>query len=323
MPAPTNLYASYNLRGFKEGVDDKIYNLSPEKTSFLSSLPSEKSEVRQPEWQEDSYSPPNKDNALLEGDEFAGEARTPTVMMRNHVQTLSKQIVTSGLANAIAKYGRTSEQMYQEEKAAIELRTDIEAAMLSNNIAVAVGAGSQGKMAGLETICSVNAQHGAGGSTPTPASGVLPTVAPTDGTQRALTNTIFTAGLQAMWNSGGDPRICYLTLGQKTAVNSFAASALATNRVDVGKTGKASIIGAVDVYVWETSAISFVPVYNNRLRARTLFVTDGDSASRVYIRPLSKMAMGPTGDNTKKMMLTDVTLKVKNRIGFLKIADLT
>jgi hypothetical protein len=323
MPAPTNLYASYNLRGAKEGVDDKIYNLSPDKTPFLSSLQSEKTEVRQPEWQEDSYAAPNKDNALIEGDEFAGEARTPTFMMRNHVQTFSKQIVTSGVANAIAKYGRGSEQDLQTEKAAIELRMDIEAAMLSNNIAVAVGAGTAGKMAGLETIANVNAQHGASGSTPAPTSGTLPAVAPTDGTQRALTQAIFKSGLQAMWNSGADPKVCYLTVGQKETINGFAASALAQNRVDIAKEGKASVIGAVDIYVWETSAISFVPIYNNRLRTRTLFVSDGESAKRVYLRPVSKMQMGKTGDNSKTMLVTDVTLKVTNRIGFLKFADLS
>lgn len=323
MPAPTNLYASYNLRGFKEDVDDKIYNLSPEETPFLSSLSSEKTEARQPEWQEDSYSAANKDNALLEGDEFGAETRNPTFMMRNHIQTFSRQIVTSGVANAIAKYARGSEQAYQMEKAAIEIRKDIEAAMLSNNPAVAVGAGVASKMAGLETVANVNAQHGATGSTPAPTSGTLPTVAPTDGTQRAFTAAIFTAGLQAMWNSGGNPRICYLTMNQKAVVNTFAASALATNRVDITKSGMASIIGVADVYVWETGPIAFVPVYNERMRTRTLFVSDGKSAKRSYLRPISKKAMGASGDNTKEMLLTDVTLKVTNRIGFLKIADLT
>lgn len=321
MAAPANLYASYNLRGFKEDVDDKIYNLSPEETPFLSSLKSEKVEARQPEWQEDSYGASNKDNALLEGDEFAGQARTPTFMMRNHLQTFSKQVVTSGVANAIGKYGRSSEQDYQIQLASVEIRKDIESAFLSNNIAVAVGSGVAGKLAGLETVANVNAQHGATGSTPAPTSGTLPTVAPTDGTQRALTEAILTAGFTAMWNSGGKPKVCYLTMNQKTAVNAFTG--IATRRVDVPKQGMASIIGVADIYVWETGPVAFVPIYSERMRTRTLFVTDGESVKRCYLRPISRKPMGATGDNTKEMLVTDVTMKVTNRIGVLKVADLT
>jgi hypothetical protein len=75
--------------------------------------------------------------------------------------------------------------------------------------------------------------------------------------------------------------------------------------------------------MWETGPVAFVPIYNTQLRSRTLFVTDGDSMCRNFIRPIKRTKISPTGDASKDMLVTDVTLKVKNRRGVIKVADLT
>jgi hypothetical protein len=318
MPTPANIYTSYQLRGEAEDVDDIIYNMSPHDVPFSSSLKVDKIDSRSPEWQEDSYANANKDNAIEEGASFSGEARTPTVILRNHVQTFTKHIVVSGLADAIKKYGRGDESAYQKQKAAMEIKKDIEAAFLSNNIAVSNGAGVLHKLAGLETIASVTPGHGTGGSTPTPASGNLPTVAPTDGTLRAFAETIFKGGLTQMWQNGGSPAICYLPMGLKTKLDAFEG--IADRRVDV-RNMKAPIIGAVDVYVWEMP-VTFVPIRDQMIRSRTLFITDGKSIKRGRLRPLHTEKMGKDGDNTRNMLITDVTLKVCDRRGVMKITDL-
>jgi hypothetical protein len=320
--APTNTYTSYSLRGIKEDVDNKIYNLDPEETPFVSGLgPAFKIEARTHEWQEDTYAAANKDNARIEGDDFSGNAMTPTLLLRNALQTFTKDIVTSGVADAIGKYGRSDEHAYQLGKNSVEIRKDIEAAMLSNNPAVAGSAGVASKMAGLELYGNINVSHGAGGSTPAMVNATLPTVAPTDGTQRALTEALFTALLRTMWENGGKPKQTYLSMTQKNVVNTFAG--IADRRVDVPPRGFASVIGAVDIYVWETGAVAFIPVYTDRIRARTLFVTDGESVKRGVLRGIQRERMGKTGDNKKTMLVTDVSLKVTNRRGIAKLADLT
>lgn len=324
MAAPTNIYQTYSLRGAAEDVDSKIYNLDPEETPFASSLASEKVTARIHQWQEDTFAAANKDNAMTEGDDFAGQAQSPTLLLQNSIQTFRKDVVTSGVANAIKKYGRQSEQDYLLEKATVEIRKDVEAAFLSNNPAVAGTAGTSGtpsKMAGLELFANVNVSHGSGGSTAAISNATLPTTAPTDGTTRALTEAIFTASLRTMWENGGKPTVCYLSMLQKAAVNTYAG--IADRRVDVKPRGMASVIGVVDIYVWETGPIAFVPVYSDRIRNRTLFITDGESVKRGYLRPVSKKQMGATGDNSKTMLVHDATLKVTNRKGVAKIADLT
>lgn len=321
MAAPTNTYTTYSLRGAAEDVDNKIYNLDPEETPFASSLANEKVDARIHQWQEDSFAAANKDNAMVEGDDFSGQAAAPTVMLQNSVQTFRKDVVTSGLANAIKKYGRQSEQEYQLEKTTVEIRKDIEAAFLSNNPAVAGNNSTASKLAGLELFANVNVSHGSGGSTAAISNATLPTTAPTDGTTRALTEPIFTASMRTMWENGGKPKVCYLSMTQKNAVNAFTG--IADRRVDVKPKGMASVIGVVDIYVWETGPVAFVPVYSDRIRSRTLFITDGESVKRGFIRPVSKKEMGPTGDNKKTMLVTDVTLKVTNRKGVAKIADLS
>lgn len=324
MPAPTNIYQTHNLRGAAEDVDSNIYNLDAEETSFASSLANEKVTARIPQWQEDSFASANKDNAMTEGDEFSGQAQSPTLMLQNVIQTFRKDVVTSGLANAIKKYGRQSEQDYLLGKATVELRKDVEAAFLSNNAAVAGTAGANGtpsKMAGLELFANVNVSHGAGGSTAAISNATLPATAPTDGTTRALTEAIFTAAMRTMWENGGKPKVCYLSMLQKATVNTFAG--IADRRVDVKPKSMASVIGVVDIYVWETGPVAFVPVYSDRIRSRTLFITDGESVKRAFVRPVSKKPMGQTGDNVKTMLVHDATLKVTNRKGVAKIADLS
>lgn len=322
MAQPTNTVSSYNIRGIKEDVDDKIYNLDASKTPFLSALPKFKVTQRTHQWQEDTYAAANKDNALIEGDDFVGQARTPTFVLANNVQTFSKQIVTSGIADAVSKYGRKEQMAYEMAKAAVELKKDIEAAFLSNNIAVVGTNSTAGKTAGLELFCTEGgaSTHGVGGSTAALTSGVAPSTAPTDGTTRPLTEALLTATFREMWEDGAEPKICYLTMGQKSVVNGI--SGIAQRRVDVPPNGLASIIGAVDVYSWEMP-ISFVPVYAERMRPRTLFVTDGECIQRGTLRPIFTQKMGVTGDNQKKMMVTDAMLKVNNRKGVQKLADLS
>jgi hypothetical protein len=322
MVAPTNTHTSYNLRGNKEDVDNKIYNLDPEETPFVSGLGEAfKAEARTHEWQEDTYAAANKDNARVEGDDFSGQAQVATLMMRNALQTFTKDVVTSGIADEIGKYGRSDEHAYLLGKAVVEIRKDIEAAMLSANPGVAGNNTTASKMAGLELYANINVSHGAGGSTPASVNATLPTVAPTDGTQRALTEVLFTSLMRTMWENGGKPKVSYLAMTQKNVVNSFAG--IADRRVDVKPRGFASVIGVVDIYVWETGPVAFVPVYSDRIRARTLFITDGESVKRGRLRPVKKLVMGKTGDNKKTMLVTDVTMKVSNRRGIAKLADLT
>lgn len=325
MAAPTNTYTTYTARGQAEDVDNKIYNLDPEETPFASAAESEQVHAKAPQWQEDTFFTPNKDNAAVEGDDFSGRSLSPTFVLTNVMQTIREDIVTSGLNNAIKTYGRgqgaDSEQDYQNRKAMIACKRHVEAAMLSNNIGVVGNTTTAAKMAGLELYCDQAPSHGAGGSTTALTNATLPTAAPTDGTQRALTSAIFTTGLQSLWQTGAKPKVAYLSMGQKAVVNTFAS--IASQRNDTPPSNMAKIIGAVDVYVWETGPIAFVPIFNTQIRARTLFITDGESVRRAFVRPIRKVRMGQTGDSTKDMLVTDVTLKVTNRRGVYKIADLT
>lgn len=325
MAAPNNTYTTYTARGQAEDVDNKIYNLDPEETPFASAAEGEQVHSKNPQWQEDTYFTPNKDNAAVEGDDFSGRAITPTFVLTNTMQTIREDIVTSGINNAIKKYGRgqgaDSEQDYQMRKAMVAIKRHAEAAMLSNNIGVVGNTTTAAKMAGLELYADQNPSHGVGGSTATVTNATLPTVAPTDGTTRALLETIFTSALQAMWQNGSKPKVTYLSMGQKAVVNTFTG--IADRRVDVPPKGMASVIGAVDIYSWETGPIAFVPIYNTQIRTRTLFITDGECIKRAFVRPIKKERLGKTGDSSKDLLVTDVTLKVTNRRGVIKVADLT
>jgi hypothetical protein len=320
MPSPANTSTTYGLRGIKEDVDGKIYTLDAEDTPFASSLAAEKQTQRVHQWQENVFTAPNKDNALIEGDDHSGAARPQTFILANTFQTLSKQFVVSNLANAVDKYGRENESSFQKMNAMMEIKRDCEAALLSNNVSVTGSSVLASKTAGIELFATQNALHGAGGSTAALTNATAPTTAPTDGTTRAFTAALFGQALSAMWEVGAKPKVAFMTMGQKNVFNAFPS--IAQNRVDVAPKGLASIIGSVDIYSWDTGPIAIVPVYGTRLRSRTVIISDGESCKRTYLRPIQSIEVAPTGDSKKTMIVTDIGLKVTNRNGICKIADL-
>ena len=81
MAQPANTFDSYDSVGTREDLQDKIYMVSPEKTPVLSMGRKLKAQQKFHEWQRDSLAAPNKDNAVIEGDEKAGSALTASVFV--------------------------------------------------------------------------------------------------------------------------------------------------------------------------------------------------------------------------------------------------
>ena len=76
MAQPTETFDSYDAVGSREDLQDKIYMVSPEKTPVVSSIRRYDVTQRLHEWQRDTLATPNKDNAVIEGDDRSGSALT-------------------------------------------------------------------------------------------------------------------------------------------------------------------------------------------------------------------------------------------------------
>lgn len=316
-----NLYDRYDMgTNVREELDDIAYRIDPEETPVVSSIGTSTAENTFVEWLTDSLAAANKDNALIEGDQVSAASLSPRVRLGNYTQIFTKTISLSDTTAALKAAGTKgrAEMQHQIAKGMAEIKRDIEASFTQNNAAVAGNSSTARKSAGLETMIVTNISSGGGGSTPAWSSGA-PLTAPTDGTQRAFTETLLKTVLATGYSNGMKPKMLCLGALQKQVFSGFTG--IAQNRRDViGKT-QAMIIGAADVYVSDYGNISVVP--DLFMRNRTALLIDPEFLERVVLRPMSKKELPAFGDFSAFLLRTEVCLKVKNEKAHAKIADLT
>ena len=320
MAQPGNLFDRYDVDpSVREDLIDKIYNVSPEEVPVTTSFGKGSATNTFHEWQRDSLATANKDNAMVDGDDFAAAALTPTERIGNYCQIFSKQPAVSRRANIVKKAGQGSSMAYQKAKLAKELKRDIEASVLSTNAAVAGNSTTPSKSAGLGAMIYTNISNGATGSTPPHTSGAA-LVAPTPGTARALTETLFQDVIQLVFtNSGEVPRKAYMSPNHKKIFSTFPG--IAVNRYQVGKGEQGRIIGGADIYASNFGEISIHPHYL-MAGSTNVYLVNSDYDTMSFLDGFRYEDMGKTGDSDKVLLTADVTLQLDNEKAMGKVADL-
>lgn len=322
MTQPTNTFDSYDAVGNREDLQDKIYMVSPEKTPIVSAIRRFKAGNRLHEWQRDSLASPNKDNAVVEGDDRTGTALTATGRVANTVQLFDKVAVVSSTQEKTKSAGRSSEMKYQVSKKMVELKRDLEAMVLSDNVAVAGDSSTARKSAGLGAMIYSNVSHGGAGATPAHTSG-LATAAQTAGTNRAFTETLLKTVLQSIFtNSGEMPTIISLTPSHKGTFSGFAG--IAANRFNVGKGKQGVIIGGADVYMSDFGELTVVPNYvQATANANTAFILNPEYAGIAYLGGFKSEPLAKTGHTEKELVSVEACLVVTSETAHGKVANLT
>ena len=77
---------TYDIRGGREDLQDKIFLINKADTPFMANIGRGKASAVKHEWQTDTLAPANLNNAVLEGDEYAYADVTPTVRAGNYCQ---------------------------------------------------------------------------------------------------------------------------------------------------------------------------------------------------------------------------------------------
>jgi hypothetical protein len=122
MPQPAETRDTHNTVGIREDLQDKIYMVSPESTPVLSSIRRFKATQKLHEWQRDTLATPNKDNAVIEGDDRTGSQLVATTRVANTTQLFDKVAIVSSTNEKSKAAGRTSEMKYQIAKIMKELK---------------------------------------------------------------------------------------------------------------------------------------------------------------------------------------------------------
>lgn len=321
MAQPTNLWDRYDVNtSVREDLIDKIYNVSPEEVPVTTALGKTSAVNTFHEWQRDALASANKDNALIDGDDFSAQALTATDRVGNYCQIFSKQPAVSRRSNIVKKAGQKTAMAYQKAKLMKELKRDMEASVLSSNVAVAGNSTTASKSAGLGAFIYTNTSHGVGGSTTAHTSGAA-TVAPVAGTARTFTETLLKTVVQSAYtNSGMVPQMVVMSPSHKTTFSGFTG--IAVNRYQVSKKEQGRIIGGADVYMSDFGELEIIPHYIMSGSA-TVFLCNPEYGSLAFLDGFRSEEIGKSGDSEKQLITVDACLRIDSEKAFAKIADLT
>jgi hypothetical protein len=322
MTQPTNTFDSYDAVGNREDLQDKIYMVSPEKTPIVSSIRRFSATQRIHEWQRDALATPNKDNAVIEGDDRTGSSLTATDRVANTVQLFDKTVVVSTTQEKTKSAGRSSEMKYQVSKAMVELKRDVEAMVVSDNVAVQGNSTTARKSAGLGALIYTNISHGGAGATPAHTSG-LATTAQTAGTNRTFTETLLKTVLQSVFtNSGEFASLISLTPSHKVTFSGFAG--IAVNRYQVQKGKQGVIVGGADVYMSDFGELTVVPNYiQGTANQNAAFVLNPEYMGIAYLGGYKSEPLAKTGHTTKELVSVEGTLVVTSEKAQGAVKNLT
>ncbi len=329
MAQVANTFETYDAVGNREELADKIYQITPEETPFVSMIGRKSVASVHPEWQTDTLASPDTDNNQPEGNDWTYGAITPTARVGNYTQISDKRIVISRTQEDTSKAGRKSEMAREIAKKGVELRIDQETILLSNQ-ASSSGSGnaaSNRKAGGFRAWLSTNDSMGSGGSSGGFNSGTGAVDAATNGTQRAFTKAILDGIILSTYNAGGNPDTLLVAPYVKTVFSTFMSdSNVVPNRYASPKKGQTSIMAAADMYLSDFGEIAVVP--NRQMAragasiARNAFLIDPKMVTMGVFHPISVEKPAKTGDAEKRVLVTEYTLLVQNEAAHGVAADL-
>jgi hypothetical protein len=312
---------TYDLKGQREDLMNKIFMITPEDTPFMSNIGRNRGSAVRHEWQTDVLAAPDTSNAQIEGDEYVYADRSPTVRVGNLMQISRKPVNISRTLEVVDKAGRQSEVAYQVAKAGKELKKDMEAILLANQASVVGNNSTARKLGGFAAWLTTNVSRGASAVAGGYNTGTGLVAAYTPGTGRAFTETILKTVQQAVYTSGGNPKIIMMAVGQKSVFSSFTGLAQTRLMPTGGGASQATIIGAADTYVGDFGTLT--TVVNRVQQAGTAFLVDTSMVSLTTLRPIKADQPAQTGDALKRMLIVEYTLTVNNEASQGGIFDLT
>jgi hypothetical protein len=281
---------TYDQIGIAEDVSDIISNISPTKVPFQQAIGKEKVNNTIFEWQEDSLRAVAT-NAQVEGADATDATFVPTVMRNNRTQILSETVKVSRTASRVKTYGRAKEMAYQLEKAAKQVKRDLEHSFVGDDEAATAGdASTARKMAGAQQLM-LEADY----------------IYTGDGV--ALTEAKLLTALQQCFTNGSDPSRVMVTPSNSTVVADFAKASGRYRTLDTGKSDR-TIVNVVDIYV---SPFGTQKVQINRfLKTGDTLVFEPDMWAKCELDPWTRVPLAKSGDYDRQMIIGEFSLKHKN-----------
>lgn len=314
MAQPSDMFDAFDMVGIKDDLENIIYDISPTSTPFMTAAGRVKCKQVLHEWQTDVLGAASATNHVIEGDDATTDAQVATVRVSNRCNISDKVILVSGTSRAVDSAGRGDELDYLIAKNGKELKRDMESLLTSNNASVTGNNSTARELGGFESWIATNESRGATGSDGGFSSGN--TVAATDGTQRAFTETLLKEVIRECFDSGAEPSIVMVGAFNKQVMSTFTGNA---TRQNDSKSEK--LFAAIDIYKSDFGTLKIVP--NRFSRSRTALIIDPEYIKVGYLRPFQTHKLAKTGDSDRVQLLAEYTLVVGNEAAHGVVADLT
>jgi hypothetical protein len=315
-------YAVGSAGGNREDLEDTIWELDPLETHCLSTFDRVDVSATFHEWELDALVAPAA-NRQIEGDDGSYGAVTQATRAGNYAQISSKLFLVTGTQETVKSAGRKSDLVRQAKKQMMELKNDIEYAVVRNQASSAGGSATARSMGSMESWIASTDNSGNGlratttasASTAAFASNVVS--APTDGTTTgSLTEAKFKEAFQLGWAAGGSDHTVLCDATQKTAISAF--SGISTKYNEVKGNGKATIYSSADIYVSEYG--NHTLILHRHVRSSVVLVIDTDYWAIGFLRAPFKESMAKTGDAEKVALRAEYTLVSRNHKASAKVA---
>jgi len=304
-----NAFDTYEAKGDREQLSDVIYNISPQTTPFMSSIGKNTIQNVAFDWQTESLPTPNG-TGELEGFSLTRSQTTPTTRLQNIAMISKRDATVTGSQESVNSAGRKSEMAHQLATMSKALKRDMEVALCQNGALNAGNVTTARQTGGFESWITSNASRGTNGA----AAGAG--AAPTDGTQRALTEALLKDVLQDCFSNGGEPSMAICGPVNKQVISGFTGRSSARQMIDAN-----TVEASVSIYASDFGELKIVP--SNFSRERSLLLVDPDYAKVSYLRDFKTVDIATIGDAETKMILVEYGLEVSNEAAHGIVADLT
>ena len=313
MAVPAETFKTYEQIGLREDLTNRIWDISPMDTPFISAIGRTPARAVTHEWQTDTLAAAAAD-AAQEGDDAPGNTASPTTRVRNVCQIFTKDARVSGTGEEVSKAGRRSEMAYQVEKRVKELKRNMEFTFLANQGVNAGDATTARTARGLPSWLTSNTSFDT--SSTVGANATTDVNGRTDGDQRLFIESYLDDVMESAANAGGEPRILLTPSNSKRRVSKdFVGRSNSREQVTVG-----TINSKVSVYMSDFGDLAVV--FDRFMRDRDVFCVDPAMAATAFLRPFRTWDLAKTGDSERKQVLAEATLEVRNEAAHAGIFDL-
>ncbi len=308
MAKVTNAFDTYSATADREDLSNIIYNISPMQTPFMSSIGTRNVKNVVFDWQTEVLPTPSS-SGELEGFELSRSAAQATVRESNVCMISKRDATVSGSQEVSDAAGKRSEMAHQLALMAKALKRDMEEALCQKGAKTTGNASTARVTGGFESWVETNVSRGSGGA------GAGNGAAPTDGTQRALTESLLKDVLQLSFENGGEPSLAICGPHNKQIISGFTGRSQARQMIDAN-----TVEASVSIYSSDFGELQIVP--SNRSRERSLLLVDPEYAKVAYLRNFQTVDIATIGDAETKMIVVEYGLEVSNEKAHGIVADL-